>query len=74
MTTDRDDKRILAAECLHECLRLVVIDLLRRHAFWQRALAISPRDSRNSVLARLKQSFRYDAAGVAARLYTFVSR
>ena len=73
-TTDRNNKRILAAERLYKCLRLIVIDFLRRYAFQQRTLAISPRDSRNSVFARLKQGFRYEAAGVAAYLYSFVSR
>lgn len=73
VTAQSDDQRILASECLNECLWLVVIDLLGNHAFWKLVLAIDPRDCRNGVLVSLEQGFSHGAAAVAASL-RFVSR
>ena len=73
MAAQGDDQRILASECLDDCLRLVVIDLSGYHACWKFVLAIDPRDCRNGVLARLEQGFGHGAAAVAASL-GFVSR
>lgn len=72
LSTQSDDERILASECLDECLRLVVIDLLRNHAFRQLALAVGPRECRNGVLASLEQGFSHEAAAVATSLFVSV--
>lgn len=68
VATQGDDQRILASECLTECFRLGVIDLLGNHAFWKLVLAIDPRDCRNGVLAGLEQGFSHGAAAVATSL------
>lgn len=58
VTTQSNDQRILAFECLKKRLWLVIIDILRNHAFWQLVLATDPCDSRNGVLASLEQGPR----------------
>ena len=68
VTTQSDDQRILASKCLNECFRLLIIDLLRDHPFWQLGLAIDPRDCGNGMLASLKQGFSYEAAAVTTSL------
>lgn len=68
VTTQGNDQGILSSECLNECLGLVVVDLLRNHAFWQLILAVEPRDGRDSVLGSLEQTFSYRAAAVTPSL------
>ena len=68
VTAQRDDLRILASECLDECLRFAVIDRLGDHSVWQLVLAVDACDGRDGVFASLEQGFGHAAAAVAASL------
>lgn len=72
MTTQSDDQRVLASECLNESLRLIIINLLRNYALWQLFLAVNLRDCRNGVPTSLERGFSNVAAAVATSLRSSV--
>ena len=68
-----DNQCILISECLDERLRLIVVDLLDRHAFRQVCVAVDARDGGDGMFARFEKGFGHEPATVATSLYVCYS-
>ena len=71
-STQRDDQCILASECIHECLLLVIVDLLGDHTFGYLGLAFDSGDCCDRVLSSFEQGFGYEPANITASLHMSV--
>ena len=66
--TQGDDQRLLTFQCVDECLRVAVIDLLGHHALWNLALTICSGDCCDCVLSGSQEGVSNELADIATSL------